>query len=292
MTSTVHLVANPAARAGRAGEEIAGVSARLGALGADVTEVIGADADETAALIDDVVAAGAERIVVLGGDGLVHLAVQSIAQSPTVLGLIPSGTGNDFAGALGLGGEATAAVEAALGEPSQVDLMRIGNRWGASVATAGFSVAVNERANRMRFPRGSSRYTSATMLQLPRMTATGYQLAIDDDEQNIVASLVTIANTSDFGGGMRISPDASPTDGLLDITVVGEVGRIELLTWFRKVFDGSHLDHPEVSTFRGRAVTVTADAQIWADGEPVAPAPVTIEAVPGALLLAGVTLTA
>ena len=292
MTSTVHLVANPAARAGRAGEEIAGVSARLGALGADVTEVIGADADETAALIDDVVAAGAERIVVLGGDGLVHLAVQSIAQSPTVLGLIPSGTGNDFAGALGLGGEATAAVEAALGEPSQVDLMRIGNRWGASVATAGFSVAVNERANRMRFPRGSSRYTIATMLQLPRMTATGYQLAIDDDEQNIVATLVTIANTSDFGGGMRISPDASPTDGLLDITVVGEVGRIELLTWFRKVFDGSHLDHPEVSTFRGRAVTVTADAQIWADGEPVAPAPVTIEAVPGALLLAGVTLTA
>lgn len=291
MTSTVHLVANPAARAGRAGEEIAGVSARLGALGADVTEVIGADADETAALIEEAVAGGAERVVVLGGDGLVHLAVQSIAQSPTVLGLIPSGTGNDFAGALGLSAEPTVAVEAALGEPAQIDLMRIGNRWGASVATAGFSVAVNERANRMRFPRGGSRYTIATLLQLPRMAATGYQLAIDDDEQNVVASLVTIANTSDFGGGMRISPEASPSDGLLDVTVVGQVGRVELLTWFRKVFDGSHLDHPKVSTFRGRAVTVTANADIWADGEPVAPAPVTIEAVPGALLLAGVTLT-
>ena len=291
MTSTVHLVANPAARAGRGAEEIAGVSARLGALGADVTEVIGADATETSALVDQAVTDGAERVVVLGGDGLVHLAVQSIAQSPTVLGLIPSGTGNDFAGALGMSAEATVAVEAALGDPTQVDLMRIGSRWGASVATAGFSVAVNERANRMRFPRGGSRYTIATLLQLPRMAATGYQLAIDDDEQNVVANLITIANTSDFGGGMRISPDASPTDGLLDITVVGEVGRVELLRWFRKVFDGSHLDHPKVSTFRGRAVTVTADADIWADGEPVAPAPVTIEAVPGALLLAGVTLT-
>ncbi len=291
MTSTVHLVANPAARAGRAGEEIAGVSARLGALGADVTEVIGADAAATAALIEEAVAGGAERVVVLGGDGLVHLAVQSIAQSPAILGLIPSGTGNDFAGALGLSAEATVAVEAALGEPSQIDLMRIGNRWGASVATAGFSVAVNERANRMRFPRGGSRYTIATLLQLPRMAATGYQLAVDDDEQNVVASLVTVANTSDFGGGMRISPDASPTDGMLDVTVVGEVGRVELLTWFRKVFDGSHLDHPKVATFRGRAVTVTANADIWADGEPVAPAPVTIEAVPGALLLAGVTLS-
>ena len=291
MTSTVHLVANPAARAGRAADEIAGISARLGSLGADVTEVIGSDADETAALVDEAVAAGAERVVVLGGDGLVHLAVQSIAQSPTVLGVIPSGTGNDFAGALGLSDEATVAVEAALGEPSQVDLMRIGNRWGASVATAGFSVAVNERANGMRFPRGGSRYTIATLLELPRMTAAGYQLDIDDDEQNVVASLITIANTSDFGGGMRISPDASPADGLLDVTVVGDVGRIELLTWFRKVFDGSHLDHPKVSTFRGRAVTVTADAHIWADGEPVTPAPVTIEAVPGALLLAGVTLS-
>ena len=106
-----------------------------------------------------------------------------------------------------------------------------------------------------------------------------------------MASLVTVANTSDFGGGMRISPDASATDGLLDVTVVGEVGRFELLTWFRKVFDGSHLDHPKVTTYRGRAITVTAEADIWADGEPVAPAPVTIEAVPGALLLAGVTLT-
>lgn len=291
MTSTVHLVANPAARAGRAADEIAGISARLGSLGADVTELIGADADETAALVEEAVAAGAERIVVLGGDGLVHLAVQSIAQSPTVLGVIPSGTGNDFAGALGLSDEATVAVEAALGAPSQIDLMRIGNRWGASVATAGFSVAVNERANGMRFPRGGSRYTIATLLELPRMAATGYQLDIDDDEQNVVANLITVANTSDFGGGMRISPDASPTDGLLDVTVVGDVGRIELLTWFRKVFDGSHLDHSKVSTFRGRAVTVTADAHIWADGEPVAPAPVTIEAVPGALLLAGVTLS-
>lgn len=290
MTSTVHLVANPMARVGRAADEIAGISARLGALGADVTEVIGADAAETASLVEEAVEGGAARVVVLGGDGLIHLAIQSIAQSPTILGLIPSGTGNDFAGALGLGGDAAASVEAALGDPSQIDLMRIGNHWGASVATAGFSVAVNQRANAMRFPRGASRYTLATLLQLPRLQATGYQLEVDDDEHNVVASLVTVANTSDFGGGMRISPHASPTDGMVDVTVVGDVGRFELLAWFRKVFDGSHLDHPEVSTFRGRAVTITADAEIWADGEPVAPAPVTIEAVPRALLLAGVTL--
>ena len=168
--------------------------------------------------------------------------------------------------------------------------MRIGDQWGASVATAGFSVDVNRRANRMRFPRGSSRYTIATLLQLPTLGADGYELSIDGEDHDVLATLVTVANTSDFGGGMRISPDASPTDGLLDITVVGNVKRVELLTWFRKVFDGSHLDHPAVSTFRGRTVTVSADTEIWADGEPVTPAPVTIEAVPGALLLAGVTL--
>ena len=256
-----------------------------------MVELIGADAADTARLVEEAVAGGAHRLVVLGGDGLVHLTIQAVAQSPTVLGLVPSGTGNDFAGALAVPGDAAAAVEAALAEPSKVDLMRIGDRWGASVATAGFSVDVNRRANGMRFPRGASRYTIATMLQLPRLGADGYELSIDGEDHDVLATLVTVANTSDFGGGMRISPEASPTDGLLDVTVVGEVGRIELLTWFRKVFDGSHLDHPAVSTHRGRTVTISADTEIWADGEPVTPAPVTISAVPGALLLAGVTLT-
>jgi diacylglycerol kinase (ATP) len=289
--STVHLLTNPTARAGAAAGKATEVAKKLRDRGLDVIEVVGSNAAETGVALQEAVDAGAERVIAVGGDGLVHLAVQAVAQSPAILGVVPSGTGNDFAGGLGLSSDVDGAIDAALAQPTPIDLIRIGDAWGASVATVGFSVAVNERANRMRFPRGSSRYTIATLLELPRLRTDGYELSVDGDDHDMAATLITVANTTNFGGGMCISPDARPDDGLLDVTIVGDVGRRELLTWFRKVFDGSHLDHPAVSTLRGRTITLAAgDAQVWADGEPVSPTPVTLAAVPGALLLAGVTL--
>jgi diacylglycerol kinase (ATP) len=181
-----------------------------------------------------------------------------------------------------------AAANAALGAASLVDLMRMGDRFAASVATAGFSVSVNARANTMRFPRGASKYTVATLRELRNMGARDIDLTIDGETHKCRSTVVTVANTSDFGGGMRISPAAKPDDGLLEVTVVGECGRLELLRWFRKVFDGSHLDHPRVSTFQGSAITLEGEVgDVWADGEPVSTAEVTIEVVPKALHVAG-----
>lgn len=289
--TTVHLLTNPAARAGAAAAEVDGIRQLLVEQGATIVELTGDDAPASAALVQHAVDEGAERLVVCGGDGLLHLAIQAAAQTPTVVGICPMGTGNDFARGVGMEAEGEQAVAGALGPPTPIDLMRIGDRWGASVATAGFSVAVNQRANSMRLPRGPKRYTLATLLELRRMRPTAYEISVDGEEHELLAAVVTIANTSDFGAGMRITPAARPDDGLLDITIVGDVGRLELLRWFRKVFDGSHLDHPMVTTMRGRAITLAAvDTDIWADGEPVAATPVTVEAVPGALLLAGVTL--
>ena len=87
---------------------------------------------------------------------------------------------------------------------------------------------------------------------------------------------------------MQICPSADPTDGLLDVTVVGPVGRIELVRFFRLVFDGRHLSHPAVEVLRGRRIEITGETTaLWGDGEPVTTTPVTLEAVPGALRLAG-----
>lgn len=287
----LHVVGNPAARAGRGETDRQRVLEALSVRGLDPTDLTGATAADTADALADAVAEGAERVVVVGGDGLVNLAVQAVAQTPTVLGVVASGTGNDFVGALGLPTDLIPAVDAALADPVPVDLIRIGERWGASVATVGFSVAVNERANRMRFPRGASRYTIATLAELRSIESELYEVTIDGVDHDVEASLITVANTSDFGGSMRISPSARPDDGRLELTVVGEVGRLELLAWFRKVFSGTHLDHPAVTTLSGTTVTIAhPDAHVWCDGEPMAPTPVTLAAVPGALLLAGVTL--
>lgn len=284
---TVHLLANPRASRGRATPTIAQVALALEAEGATVVNVPALTAEDAQVACGRLVAEQAERIVVVGGDGMVHLAVQTVATTETVLGVIPLGTGNDFAGSLGLPFDLPAAARTALAPPTPIDLMRVGDRWAASVATAGFSVDVNRLANEMRWPRGPSRYTLATLAQLPRLATRSFELTVDGDLRTVEALVLTVANTSDFGGGMRITPDADPRDGQLDITLVGAASRIELLRWFRKVFDGSHLDHPAVTTLRGQQITISGGAgEVWADGEPVASSPTQINVVAGALRLA------
>ena len=284
---TVHLLANPRASRGRTAPTIAQIALALEAEGANVVTVPALTAAEAEVACSLLVAEQAERIVVVGGDGMVHLAAQAVATTDTVLGVIPLGTGNDFAGSLGLSVDVQAAARTALAPPTPIDLMRVGDRWAASVATAGFSVDVNRLANEMRWPRGSSRYTLATLARLPRLAARSFELTVDGDLRAVEALVLTVANTSDFGGGMRITPDADPRDGQLDITLVGAASRVELLRWFRKVFDGSHLDHPAVTTLRGRNISISAGAgEVWADGEPVTSAPTTITVVAGALQLA------
>ncbi len=285
--STVHLLVSPDAGRGAAAAAGGDVRAALAAEGVEVVDITGRDAAASEEAARSAVAAGAGRLVVVGGDGLAHLAVQAVAGSDTVLGVVPVGTGNDFAGALGLPSDPVEAARMAVGDAHPLDAIRVGERWVASVATAGFSVDVNERANRMRFPRGPSRYTVATLLQLPALRARGVTLTVDDVPHEVDLTLLAVANTSDFGGGMKICPTADPGDGLLDITVVERLGRIELLRFFRLVFDGRHLDHPKVTTLRGRRVTVDGDdLAIWGDGEPVTTAAATLEAIPAALKIA------
>ena len=86
---------------------------------------------------------------------------------------------------------------------------------------------------------------------------------------------------------MHICPDADPDDGLLDVTVVADVGRVELLRFFNRVFSGTHLDHPKVHAHRGRRIGIDAgDLELWGDGEPVSTGAILLEAVPAAIRLA------
>ncbi len=275
--------------ASRAGQErVAEIVASARALGVEVTFAATDSAEDTEAAARRLVAEGHERLLVAGGDGVIHLAVQAVAGTNTVLGVVPVGTGNDFLRALGMHGELATCVARSLEDAVALDLLRIGTRWAASVATLGFSADVNARANRMQRPRGPIRYTIATLLELPRLHARPVALVVDGAPVHRDLTLMTVANTSTFGGGMQISPDASPVDGSAELTLVGPVGRRRLVRFFRRVFDGSHVTLGEVETMRcGQVEIVTPDLAVWADGEPVATTPVVVEVVPRALRLAG-----
>ena len=285
--SDVHVLMSPEAGRGRAAGVAADVLDRLRSLGGHVIDLTGVDAASSTANAREAVAAGARRLVVLGGDGMVHLAVQAVAGTEAVLGVVPVGTGNDFVRSLpNIPSDPMEAAVVALGEPDPIDAIRTGERWVASVATAGFSGDVNARANQLSRPKGQSRYTVATVLELPGLSRRPTRLTIDDQTHEYDTVLLAVGNTAWFGGGMHICPDADPDDGRLDVTVVEGVGRVELLRFFNRVFKGTHLDHPRVHTHRGQRVEIDADVAIWGDGEPVANGPAVLEAVPAAIRLA------
>ena len=289
MMNSVCIIANPAAGDGSAATVSVAIVAAAVEAGHNVTLVTPDSEAGTSAALRHALHTHVERVIVVGGDGIVHLAVNVLATTGVVLGIVPIGTGNDGARALGLPLNTTAAIAAALGPAVDVDGLRTSHGWALTVATAGFGVEVNKRANRLRWPRGAARYKRATLEALPGLQPLPLVLTVDGVQHDVSVTLIAVGNGAYFGGNMLICPAASPMDGQLDVTVVGPLRRLELLRFFPTVYDGSHLSNPKVQTYRGRVITLDGVAELWADGEPLGPLPATLEAVPGALRIAGVS---
>lgn len=284
---SVYVLGNPEARGGTGDTEL--VINRVRAAGHQVTVLQANSPEGAAAQCREAVESGADRLIVVGGDGLVRIAVDAVAESSTILGIVPQGTGNDFARALGLlDGSLDDHVDRALAVAAEVDAIRTNHGWAASVATMGFAGDVTEWANRLRWPRGQQRYTLATLLQLPRLRKLAVKIEVDGETHETVTTMLSIGNTAYFGGGMNVCPGAKPDDGQAQVVVVGPASRSTFLRVFPKVFSGRHIGHPQVTTYRGSKVTVDGDpAMMWADGDELGPLPVTCEIVSGAVAVAG-----
>ncbi|WP_203940042.1 diacylglycerol/lipid kinase family protein [Spirilliplanes yamanashiensis] len=292
----IAVLANPAAGRGRHRGLLPGVLDRLGAAGATVELLTAASAGEAEAACHAAVRGGARAVVAVGGDGTVHRALQAVAGSDVAFGIVPAGTGNDIAAAAGLPPDplsAASALAEALrdGRTHPLDLARVttahgGTRWFGGVLAAGFDAVVNERANRLRWPRGPRRYDLAIAVELARLRPRAYTLTLDGAEHRLPAVLVAVCNTASYGGGIRIGPGADPADGLLDVVVGAPMSRRTLARLTPHVHRGTHVGDPLVTVHRAREVTVAADGIVgYADGERLAALPLTVTCVPGALRL-------
>lgn len=237
---------------------------------------------------------GARGLIVVGGDGMVSLGVNVLAGTDIPLGIVSTGTGNDLARGLDLPvGDPEASLDLLVSllrlEPRRIDSAVLKTpdgqqRYFAGVLSGGFDAIVNERANRMRFPRGPSRYIFAMLFELIRMRARHYRVTVDGVTRDIEAVLIAVANNGQFGGGMRICPDALLDDGELDLFFLHKIGRLGLLRAFPRVFSGTHVTHPRVEFVRGKSVRIElADVRAYADGEPTWSFPLTVEVVPRSL---------
>ncbi|MFI5996619.1 MULTISPECIES: diacylglycerol kinase [unclassified Streptomyces] len=294
MTSEITLFVNPTAGRGRGAHAAQPAASAFRAAGFSVRTVVGQDAADGLARARAAVAEGTGALVAVGGDGMANLALQAVAGTDTPFGLVPVGTGNDFARALGLPLRAPAAAARLTADALKedrlrsVDLGRVDGTWFGTVLASGFDSRVNDRGNRMRLPVGRFRYDLAMLAELAAFRPFAYRLTLDGGEtREIEATLVAVGNGSSYGGGMRICPGADLGDGLFDVTVVGNCGRATLLTVFPKVYRGTHVDHPVVTVHRAaRVELVAAGVTGYADGEPLGALPLTAECIPGAVRVA------
>ena len=283
----VALLTNPTAGRGKGVRAGAVALQRLRAAGLVVRSLVGRTSDESLDLARQAVSEGTDALVVCGGDGMVNLGIQAVATTTTPLGIIAAGTGNDIARYFDLPRKdpVAAAQRIVDGRRRTIDLVRVGgNRYFATVMAAGFDAVVNERANKMTWPKGQMRYNLATLAELRTFQPLPYTLDLDGRSIHLEAMLVAVGNGPSFGGGLRIAEGAKLDDGLLDVVIIKPIGKVELVRTYPKLFRGTHVTHPQYEHHLARTVTVAAPGIVgYADGERFGPLPLTMECVPGAL---------
>ena len=236
---------------------------------------------------------GCEMVVAAGGDGTLNEVVNGLGEdaSAIVLGLIPLGTGNDFARTLGLPTEVDEAIALLLaGHTRAIDLVRVTSdemRYFVNVSTGGFGGLVDEKLTpEMKKTWGPLAYLRGAAAALPKLRAYRTTLFLDNAE-SLTLSLydVVIANGRYVGSGTQIAPEASIDDGLLDIVLIPKRSLAELAVLAARVALGNHLSSPAIVFRRAAKITVNSRPRMWfnVDGELVGNVPAEFEVLPRAL---------
>ena len=174
------------------------------------------------------------------------------------------------------------------GTARRIDLGRIGHRYFVTAATLGFDTEVSRYVAEGKPPfflRGMPAYIYGTLVQLARYRDVEVHLRGDFGEFEGPIFLAATSNTPTYGGRLKIAPSAVLDDGRLDLCLVKSASRWDVVRMIPRVFSGSHVKHPAVSIQPLRRLEIDSNQPlwVWADGEPVAETPATIEVVPSSL---------
>lgn len=283
--SPLLLIVNPSAGGGRARRALDRATTILDRVRKPFRVEFSNSADHAAELATLAVELG-ETPVAVGGDGQVARVADPLVGTDRVMGILPTGRGNDLARGLGIPTRPDDAVRTILdGIPKRIDVGQADGSRFLGIASVGFDSRANEIANRTTWLPGTAVYAWAALRALVGWRAVRFTITADGHPQRIQAHTVAAANNAFYGGGMKMAPGASVSDGLLDLVVVGDVSRLRFLANFPKVFLGRHIDGVEVSCRRVREVKIEAGAPlaVFADGDPLTELPTTIRVLPGAL---------
>jgi len=295
IAKTAFLV-NPASDGGKTGRHWPELATRAQQLGLQGETLFSERPGHLIELARQAVDAGATLVVAVGGDGTLNEVVNGIAGRDVDLATIPLGTGMDFVRTYGIPTSYPEAVRVALhGEPRTIDAGRVryrtwggdeAERWFANVGSVGMSGAVAQRVNGMsKALGGKTTFFYALTRVFLEWRNSEVTVKLDDAERRGAMHDVIVANGVWHGGGMMLAPGARPDDGLFDVVLIGDVGKIDFLTTAPKLYKGKHVAHPKVEVVRSARVEVDAAEHlpIEVEGEQVGTTPAVFEVAPGAL---------
>lgn len=282
------LISNRVAGSGSAGAYIDRVKALMENRGVDFeireTQYPGHATELAKAAVDE----GFDVIVAVGGDGTLRETALSVVHTDRILGLLPCGTGNDYARPLGIPTDAEAALDILLnGETRTVDAGMANDQIFFNIAGFGFDVDVLDYTEEFK-PKcrnGETAYRLGCLkavlgLKLRRSTLTFPDGTI---ERNVLMAAAGVG--THFGGGMNVLPESDMSDGLLDVCIAHDVKRIGVLKLLPKFIKGKHLGLKCITYRKATEVSVVCDpvSRIEVDGERMDGTPVTFRILPGAL---------
>jgi YegS/Rv2252/BmrU family lipid kinase len=282
----VAVIVNPSSGGGRAGETLTGVTEALTRRGVPHRVQTTTSLDHARELAREAAAAG-EVAAALGGDGLVGAVAGALIGTHGILGVLPGGRGNDFARALGIPFDAEGSCAVLTGGHEQ--LLDIGDADGRTfigIGSCGFDSDANKIANETTFVRGNLVYAYAALRALAAWRPATFTVEADGHPPRTIRGYtIAAANSTAYGGGMMIAPNASMTDGLLDVVMIPDVSKLRFVRLMPSVFKGEHVNEPGVEVIRTASVRISADRPftMYADGDPIAELPVTVRAIPGAV---------
>lgn len=271
---------NPVAGRGRAANEILRAMGVFQNLGASTDLIESRSGEHLTELASKLSSEGYDRIVIAGGDGTLNRVVRGLDLERTVVGLLPLGSGDDFAQAAGIPRSISEACRVVVnGRQRLVDVSTVNGVRYLGVAGLGFDSEVARYANeKMLWLRGPLLYLYATLAVIQRFKPRQIRYSVDGVVRDEEVMFVVVGNSPRYGAGVHIAPTARIDDGILDLYVIGKATKWQLLTTMPLAYKGRHVSKPFVSSQRGKDFLFESSEpmDVYADGELVGQTPATI----------------
>ncbi|MCL5772091.1 MAG: diacylglycerol kinase family lipid kinase [Actinobacteria bacterium] len=279
------VILNPSAAQGKTIKEKEEIESVLSKYNIDYQIYISKSATDIKEATLRYINSGYKNFIGVGGDGTLHYMAKILAGTDCNLGIISTGSGNDIIKSFGIKKDIEENIRIIKqGKISRIDLGLYNNKeYYIGVAGSGFDSETTKFANETKLPlKGMARYNFAVYKTLITYKSKFFNLEYDSVKRTINIMMMVVSNLKYYGGGMKITPDADAYDSKFDVCLIKSMSKLTFIKSFPKVYEGSHLQLPQVEIFRTSEINIDCDYKfdVYGDGEYMGKLPANFKIAP------------